>query len=508
MYYPRKSLDRRTQWLLLTLCILVLAGMFAASLWYERTRLLNELQERLTAQVKVVDANIVRQLEGVNNGLLSVVQDLGYFQGKPELMSLRLKALSNAMPGVRTLNIQDARGITVASNREELLGRDFSFRDYFRMVIRSPDPNALYLPKPYQTVLGVYSLNLVRFSGDTQGQPSHVVSATLDPDFFKVLLKSVLYADDVWVGLAHIDGPLVVYMPYQPGLEGVDLNQPGSMFRKHLESGQEATYQFGKVKATGEWAWMAQQTISAPELGMRGALTVSVGRHEANALKEWRVLAAVASAVVAFISIISVTALWLTHRRADVVTQLLDREEKKREQAEAEVRHMAFYDHLTQLPNRRLLQDRMKQLLAASIRHGRLSALLFMDLDGFKQLNDTHGHDNGDQMLISVARRLQAELRQEDTAARWAGDEFVVMLSELSGDAEEARRSATLVADKILHSLRAPHDLNGLMFGCTVSVGVTLFGDKDEALDDILKRADLAMYEAKETGRDQCRFRA
>ena len=111
-------------------------------------------------------------------------------------------------------------------------------------------------------------------------------------------------------------------------------------------------------------------------------------------------------------------------------------------------------------------------------------------------------------MLVSVARRRQVELRQEDTAARWAGDEFVVMLSELSGDAEEARRSATLVADKILHSLRPPHDLNGLMFGCTVNVGVTLFGDKDEALDDILKRADLAMYEAKETGRDQCRFGA
>lgn len=132
---------------------------------------------------------------------------------------------------------------------------------------------------------------------------------------------------------------------------------------------------------------------------------------------------------------------------------LIEDADRLRRKAEEEVRHLAFFDSLTGLPNRRLLMDRMTQLLAASVRHQRHSPLLFLDLDGFKQLNDTLGYDQGDRLLQETAKRLQALLRQEDTAARWAGDEFAVALSELSPDAAEAGIRAELVAQKILAAL-------------------------------------------------------
>lgn len=250
---------------------------------------------------------------------------------------------------------------------------------------------------------------------------------------------------------------------------------------------------------------MAQQTITAPELKMRGAMVVAVARNPQSALKHWRQMTQTAAGIVTLISLIAAVTLWRTQRSREQAEEALAHEESLRRQAEDEIRQMAFHDHLTQLPNRRLLFDRMNQLLSASVRHGRYSALLFLDLDGFKGLNDSHGHDRGDRLLREVAKRLQDSIRQEDTVARWAGDEFIVMLSELSSDAEEAKRRASAVAEKILAGLAQDYDLDGLTYRCTASLGMTLFGRGKEPLDDIIKRADHLMYQAKASGRNTFR---
>ncbi|MDR7308805.1 EAL domain-containing protein [Rhodoferax saidenbachensis] len=175
-------------------------------------------------------------------------------------------------------------------------------------------------------------------------------------------------------------------------------------------------------------------------------------------------------------------------------------------QATAEIEQLAFYDPLTGLPNRRLLTDRLQQAITACTRNGRRGALLFMDLDHFKTLNDTLGHDVGDLLLQQVAQRVKACVREADTVARLGGDEFVVMLLDLSLDPLEAAQQAQMVGDNILHSLNQPYLLNGTQYRSSCSVGAALFGDTHQASAELLKQADIAMYQVKNAGRNALCF--
>lgn len=175
-------------------------------------------------------------------------------------------------------------------------------------------------------------------------------------------------------------------------------------------------------------------------------------------------------------------------------------------EAEAEIHRLAYYDPLTQLPNRRLLQDRLIQALAATIRSGHCGAILFLDMDNFKTLNDTRGHDVGDLLLVEVAQRLHACLRGGDIVARLGGDEFVMLLENLSGEAEEAAAQSKLVGDKVQEALARPYHLKGGEHQCTTSIGIRLFCDNHVTVEELLKHADLAMYHSKTAGRNTLRF--
>ena len=177
-----------------------------------------------------------------------------------------------------------------------------------------------------------------------------------------------------------------------------------------------------------------------------------------------------------------------------------------RKRAEREIERLAFYDALTELPNRRLLIDRLHQACLSSERMGNHGALLFLDLDNFKDLNDTLGHAKGDQLLVHVGRRLVKCVRQCDTVARFGGDEFVLMLEDLAQDRAAAAEQTERVAEKLLASMNKPFDLNGLEYYSTPSIGITLFQGDDTPIDELLKRADLAMYQAKANGRNTLRF--
>ena len=193
----------------------------------------------------------------------------------------------------------------------------------------------------------------------------------------------------------------------------------------------------------------------------------------------------------------------------------LDIDLTERKQMEEQVRQLAFFDPLTQLPNRRLLDDRLKQTMVASARTGRHGALVFLDLDNFKPLNDTHGHEVGDLLLIEVARRLKTCVREMDTVVRVGGDEFVVMLGELNADRDESGMQAGVIAEKIRLALAEPYVLTVRHEGkpdkivvhqCTASLGVALFINHDTSQIDILKSADAAMYQAKHDGRNRVWF--
>lgn len=185
------------------------------------------------------------------------------------------------------------------------------------------------------------------------------------------------------------------------------------------------------------------------------------------------------------------------------------------DEATEQLRHMAFYDTLTRLPNRRLLNDRLSQAFAACKRNSHYGALMFLDLDDFKELNDRYGHAMGDLLLIEVGHRIIACLRAVDTVARFGGDEFVVMLGELSTDYEESEGQAHHVAEKIRTKLGEPyllvHQPEGgletkIVYQCTSSIGFVLFSKQSVSEEDIMSRADAAMYEAKQGGGNRICF--
>jgi diguanylate cyclase (GGDEF)-like protein len=169
---------------------------------------------------------------------------------------------------------------------------------------------------------------------------------------------------------------------------------------------------------------------------------------------------------------------------------------------ETEIKQLAFYDALTNLPNRRLLLDRLNRALALTARTNQRGALLFLDLDHFKELNDTLGHDMGDLLLKQVAERLTKCVRETDSVARFGGDEFVVMLEGLSVDTSEAAEQVQHVTKQINTSLNQPFKLKNYEYQCTPSIGVAMFGEHGNSPDDILKHADIAMYQAKKAGRN------
>ena len=178
----------------------------------------------------------------------------------------------------------------------------------------------------------------------------------------------------------------------------------------------------------------------------------------------------------------------------------------QRKADEEEIRSLAFYDSLTGLPNRRLLIDRLKHAFSLSARSKMYGAVLFIDLDNFKTLNDTLGHNIGDLLLQEVANRLITSSRENDTIARIGGDEFVIILESLGLKSMEAAEHAKVLCDKYLTALNAVYSLSGYECLSSPSIGVTLFNDHQSGIEDLLKQADIAMYQAKKAGRNAVRF--
>ena len=213
-----------------------------------------------------------------------------------------------------------------------------------------------------------------------------------------------------------------------------------------------------------------------------------------------------------FVAEVTLSAIQLPDRQ---VIYCVWRDITERKQMEDQIRQLAFYDPLTQLPNRRLLCDRLAQALAESKRTGRYGALMFLDLDKFKVINDIAGHAAGDQLLMQAAQRMKTCVREVDTVARFGGDEFVVVVGDLRADKAEAAVLAGSIAEKMRCTLAEPYMLRVKPDGtadatvehrCTASVGVVVFIDHEGSQDDFLKLADRAMYRGKEAGSNAIRF--
>lgn len=184
----------------------------------------------------------------------------------------------------------------------------------------------------------------------------------------------------------------------------------------------------------------------------------------------------------------------------------LSRDITDRKNRQIKTERLAYIDALTELPNRHFLRERLQLAVETGKTSGKYGALLFLDLDNFKTLNDTKGHDAGDLLLQLVAQRLRSSVRKENIVARWGGDEFVILIQGLDNDRQRAAEQANLICEQIIGRLSLPYELHGYEHICKASIGVNLFENGEQNIDEIIKRADTAMYSAKHSNSKQYLF--
>ena len=618
-------IQQRTLLLTITTALVVVGLGLAALLYVERAQTLQRESDSLLHQVRIIDANLSQQLEGMASAMLSVTRDAEKLAAPDNSASasLRLRALSDAMPGVRTMQLNNASGRVLASNRPELLGFDSSQRAYFLVAKGKTDGDVLYVSEPFTTSLGAYTLNLVKTWVDGQGRFGGVVTATLDPEYIQVLLKSVLYASDMRATLVHGDGRAFLTTPQSNAVLGAQLAVPGTNFSRHMASGRAESVTNGLVSLTGEERLIAFRTVQPQVLHMDRPLALAVTRDLHTVLAPWRTLAWVCGITYGLVSMVLLLSVyfvlrqqrhllqlsrrydqdarenaeqldlalhgadmglwdvdlttgerhlnrrsleitgnrpedppenmaawverihpddreqaaakriahyrgesealvleyrlqhrdghwvWLhsrgkvTHRSPDgaplrIIGTYMDISERK--DAETRIAEFAYHDSLTGLPNRRLLMDRLTQAQHASARSGKAGALLFLDLDRFKWINDNLGHDKGDVLLQEVASRLQTCFRTTDTVARLGGDEFVVVVQDLGNVDAQVKERAQTLANKVLQAMREPVALGDTQHTVTCSIGIAIFVGLERSPAELFKHADSAMYRAKAQG--------
>jgi PAS domain S-box-containing protein len=307
-----------TQWLLLISGLLLFGATIsfylADRLWFAEE---NE-RGRLLGQARVIRDNLQNQLAGTNQALLGVLEDVARLEWDPrELagMNIELDQLCDSLPGVRTLTVIDARGLVRFSSRPGLIGIDVTRKVYFRRAIESGDADRVFLTPPYETVLGVWAMNMVRVVLDEHGAFGGIVVATLDPEYFKILMRSVNYTEDMWTALAHEEGVQFLMEPARPGQTGKDLAKPGSFFSRFVASGEKEMVSTGGVLATGETRMVAITMIDTKSLSMDRTLVIAASRDLAAITAYWREDVWVHSIIFTVVALSSVLALLLFHRR-------------------------------------------------------------------------------------------------------------------------------------------------------------------------------------------------
>lgn len=275
-------------WLVLAVLLLAGGGFITHSLYEKHERLDTQERDRLTTQTRVIEQNLIGQLGGVYRALDDLRKE-PHPDGVHDVAAVnrQLALLSNAIPGVRTLFITNRAGLVIAANQMPLIGQDLSYREYFQAPLKGRNTSILYVSPPFKSILGNFVINLTLMIPGPNGEFAGIVTAALDPQYFKTLLGSVQYAPDMWAAIAHGDGKQFLTVPERAGMEGIDLAKPGSFFTRHRDSGRSATVMTGTVYTTGEERMMAQRTIRLTTITMDKPLVVAVGRTLSAMYADW-----------------------------------------------------------------------------------------------------------------------------------------------------------------------------------------------------------------------------
>jgi diguanylate cyclase (GGDEF)-like protein len=490
------------EWLFLIFTVLALAACIGYFQHEQYRNIRAREQEHLTVQTALVEKNLTPQLLLANRVIENILHDLPAWRAENDgfkFANHQLQVINDTLIGIRPILIIDAKGTVISSSEKSLIGRNFLQRQYFQTALGNPDPAILHVSAPFLSALDNFVISLFRTIPGPNGSFGGIVIVSLVPDYFSTLLDSILYAPDMRSSIAHGDGVVFVTAPRSTKIRGVDLNQPDTFFRRHQESGLSTNIFSGQVFASGDQRLIAIHTIRLATPPMDHPLIVGLSRDEAVLLAPLRKNILIQSLLLAVLALCSVLGLWFIQRRRRELSS-------ERRMVKEKIDNLAFFDQLTGLPNRTQLLDRLQHALRASKQSGKYGALLFVDLDNFKTLNDTLGHDVGDLLLKQVAQRLRQCVRERDTVARLGGDEFVIILADMTLTGVDVATQIGRISEKIRATLSQPYRLGEVPYYSTASIGATAYLGNQVGNDDLMKQADLAMYKAKEGGRDAWRF--
>lgn len=625
---PRSNAGRnrsRIEWMVATLLVVLSFTLCVYSVVSERNLVRSVASERLVGQAHSIESGLLRRLQSARVTLFQIrdAWEAGDRTGSAAL----LDAFRSLVSGVRRAVIIDREGrILLSGGRRS--GPWIVDADYLRGLGDMKDAEMVYtlaLPDPQSEGA---TLRLTLPVIDARGDVRHFIMAELGSDYFNMLQRMALEADDAWSSLSMADGSLLALLASDPQAARAArlwrLDAPSHVLRTGPVPGVSILEGAG-----GSGRLLVQRTVGSSELTLDRPLVLTLSRELDPLDAAWRRLAAVYAVGMAVLVVVAGGMLRLSQiRRArwEELVHAQDRERVEhaqrmelalegaflglwelsipddrmlvdgrsaaiqgyrrgelearasdwrsdlhpddaplfqqqlalhlegkmskfeaeyrlrrkdgtwvwvqclgrviqrdaagrpvyllgtrmdisaRKQHETEIERLAFYDSLTGLPNRRLLHDRLDRSLVASEERGQIGAIVFLDLDNFKSLNDTLGHDLGDQLLVCVSARLRQIVRAQDMVARLGGDEFVVLLESLGSNPGEARRNAEALGRNLLQRLSSPYHLGDRQIYSTPSLGITLFTGGASKLDDLLKQADMAMYEAKAAGRNTLSF--
>lgn len=305
------------QWLVLLFVWIILGMAIAFNLYLEHGRTEKREQDKLLTQARVIAENMETLLASANRGIEGVRDDLAKRKSTAtnEAENNYLKALANVMPGIRYIGVMDAKGKLLASNLTEFVGQNFGYRDYFQTVKQHPNADTLYVSPPFKSAAGVYVINVTRMIPGPHGEFAGIVTASLDPVYFDTLMKSVLYAPDMWDSIGHGDGLLFLMLPGHEGIAGTNLARPGTFFTQFRESGKAELVLSGEVYATKEVRMIAQRAVQPVSLKMDKPLVVAISRDLDAVYLPWRSYALIQAGLFGLFTVASFLVLHLYQRR-------------------------------------------------------------------------------------------------------------------------------------------------------------------------------------------------
>lgn len=332
------------------LFLLIIGSIIATNIWLERQRTLTREYDRLSAQAQVIRENMLQNLDAINLVLTKLSQNSPLSENNPQY-NRDLKILCDAMPGIRTLLVLDAEGLTRYSNRDELLEKNFAHREYFSVPSQRRDLGILYVSQPFRTILGTFTLNLTRIIAGPNGEFMGVVSAAFDPSYFLPLLDSVLYSPDMVSGIAHGVGNFLLLVPEDKEIEGRNLAKPDTFFSHHLASGKTTTTHVGQTSVYQKKRAIVWTTIQPVTLNMDQPLLAMVSRDYNAVFVLWRRETFIQTSFLGLLTLICFVGLAIYQRRQnefqcrEEATRRTIEEQNERFRLAADAAALGFWDY-------------------------------------------------------------------------------------------------------------------------------------------------------------------